>query len=146
MQSEEANQKWNARTGGARAAWQRELADEPLHRDQALGDGIDGEKQALKGDSPKQGGSPWCDQAPRADLVAVQRKSDLRQWPGLLAAAGGLDRAGSGGAELEPVRKRLRHHEECRPRVHEKFDCLSAPGWSGQASCYVEKAHGSLVN
>jgi hypothetical protein len=47
------------------------LTDEPLHRDQALGDGVDGEQETLKSHRAEQSGSRGSNKASRVDFVTI---------------------------------------------------------------------------
>ena len=117
------------------------LTDKPVYRDQALADGIDGEKKTFESDGAEQGWTLRRNKALSGDFIAVQRQSRFGYGPDVSLSARDHDALRAGGFQLKPFRQQSRHHAKRGASVHKKLNFFNTPSWTGQMALYVEQSH-----
>jgi len=117
------------------------LTDEPIYRDQALADGIDGKEETFKSDGAEQRRTVGSNEARSSDFIAIQSQSCLRYGPYLSLSAGDHDALGASRLQLKPFRQRPRHHAQSSAGVHKKLNVFDMSCRAGQMSLDVKKSH-----
>jgi hypothetical protein len=117
------------------------LTHKPVHRDQALGDGIDGEEKTFESDSAKQGWTFRRNKAWSRDFIAIQSQPCFGYGPDVSLSARDYDVLGAGSFKLKSFRQRSWHHTKRSTSVHKKLDFFNTPRRTGQMTLYVEQSH-----
>jgi hypothetical protein len=120
---------------------QIQLADKPVHRNQSLGDGIDGEKETFKRHSAQQRRTVRRNEAWRSDFVAVQSQSCLRHGPNISLSASDHHALRAGRLQLKLVCQRSGDHAKSSAGVHKELHFFGTPGGTGQTSLYMKQSH-----
>jgi hypothetical protein len=117
------------------------LTDKPVYRDQALADGIDGEKKTCESDGAKQGWALRRNKAWSRDCIAIQSQPCFGYGPDISLSARDHDALRAGGFQLKPFRQRSWHHAKRSAGIHKKLNFFNTPRRTGQMALYVEKSH-----
>jgi hypothetical protein len=117
------------------------LTDKPVHRDQALAAGIDGEEKSFESDGAKQGWTLRRNKAWSRDFIAVQSQPCFGYGPDVSLSARDHDALGAGGFQLKPFRQRSWHHAKRSASVHKKLNFSNMSRRTGQMALYVEPSH-----
>jgi hypothetical protein len=117
------------------------LTHKPVHRDQALANGIDGEEKTFESDGAEQGWPFWRNKALSRDCIAIQSQPCFGYGPDLSLSPRDHDALRAGGFQLKPFRQRSWHHAKRSPVVHKKLNFFNTPRRTGQMSLYVEQSH-----
>jgi len=117
------------------------LTHKPVHRDQALGDRIDGEEKTFESDGAKQGWTFRRNKARSRDLIAIQSQPCFGYGPDVSLSARDYDVLRAGSFQLKPFRQRSWHHTKRSASVHKKLNFFNTPRRTGQMTLYVEQSH-----
>ena len=117
------------------------LTDKPVYRDQALGDGIDGEEKTFESDGAEQDWTLRRNKAWSRDCIAIQSQPCFSYGPAPSLSARDHDALGAGGFQLKFFRQRSWHHAKRSASVHKKLNFFNTPRRTGQMALYVEQSH-----
>ena len=117
------------------------LTHEPVHRDQAFGDGIDGEEKTFESDGAEQGWTFRRNKAWSRDFIAIQSQPCFGYGPHVSLSARDYDVLSAGSFQLKSFRQRSWHHAKRSASVHKKLNFFNTPRRTGQMTLYVEQSH-----
>ena len=117
------------------------LTNKPVYRDQALGDGIDGEEKTFESDGAEQDWTLRRNKAWSRDCIAIQSQPCFSYGPDPSLSARDHDALGAGGFQLKFFRQRSWHHAKRSASVHKKLNFFNTPRRTGQMALYVEQSH-----
>ena len=121
--------------------YDKTLTDKSFDRDQALGDGIDGEEKTFESDGAEQGWTLRRNKARSRDFIAIQRQPCFGYGPHVSLSARDHDALRAGGVQLKPFRQRAWHHAKRSAGVDEKLNFFNTPRRTGQMALYVKQSH-----
>ena len=81
------------------------LTDEPVYRDQAFADGVDGEKKTFESDGAEQGWTLRRNKALSRDLITIERQARFGYGPDVSLSARDHDSLRAAGFQLKPFRQ-----------------------------------------
>jgi hypothetical protein len=114
-------------------SWRAEpgLTDKAVYRDQALGDGINGEEKTFESDGPEQGWALRRNKARRRNFIAIQSQPCFGYGPNVSLSVRDHDTLRAGGFKLDPLRQRAWHDAKRRPGVHKKLNFFNTSRRTG---------------
>ena len=135
------NETWMPRISIESRRAEPVLTHKSVHRDQALADGIDGEKQTFEGDGAEQGWTLRRNKAWSRDFIAIHSQSRFGDGPDFSLPTCDHDALRACGFQLKPIGQRSWHHGERSAGVDKKLNFFNMPRRTTQTGLYVEQSH-----
>ena len=117
------------------------LTNKPVYRDQALADGVDGQKQSFQSDSSEQCWTFRRNKAWSGNFIAVQSQSCLGYGPHITLSASDNDALRTSRLELKLFGQQPRHNAKSCSGVHQKLNFFNPSCRAGQMGFYMEQSH-----